>query len=113
HPGHGVGDIGNAPLAGEFFPVGATEATAAPVVDVQEGKAPGGPELDLEIEGGARRRRGAAVAGDHQGRLLPRRATVVGVAGRVVEAVGAVPFAGGEGNGPRVADVVVEGRVGR
>src|SRR5690606_41886199 len=58
HPGHGVGDIGNAPLAGEFFPVGATEATAAPVVDVQEGKAPGGPELDLEIEGGARRRRG-------------------------------------------------------
>jgi hypothetical protein len=39
------------PLAAQPLAVGAAEAGAAAIVDVDDGKAAAGPELDLEVEG--------------------------------------------------------------
>src|SRR4030095_4351214 len=73
-----------APAALEGFPVGTAVAGRAPVVHVDHGDAAAGEVLHAEFGQVGHAGGGAAVAGHHQRRALPRRGAEVRVGGRVV-----------------------------
>ena len=60
-------NVDDSPLSIEALAIGTTIASAATVIDIDEGKATAGPELDISIERAANRCRGATVR-EHQER---------------------------------------------
>ena len=100
---HAVGDVDHAPVAAQPIAIGAPEARAAPVVDIDHREAAAGPELDAQSErrvGGAGR---PAVALDQKRRLVPNRRGSFGIRRAVEKGVGDLTVSGlklhGLGNG--------------
>src|SRR4030095_11132429 len=91
-----VFDIENAPLPIQALPVGAAESGTASVVHIGNREPATRPELDLQVEGGARRSRGPPMADQNERRTLALGGRQTGVARWIVERVGRVAIRRGE-----------------
>src|SRR5690606_38902035 len=100
-----VGHVQYAPVALQLFAVFAPVTGASPVINVQHGNTPAGPELDAEFKGRSSTAGRPAVAVDQQWGQLAGRRPVILVLGWVVIGVGRPAVTGGKLNGLRDGEV--------